>query len=282
MNQLKFQNQVHNKAARLALLPLVAILICSYKSYKTQNSQTLRPPSTKITPSLPIWEKDLRVAQQTTGDSRNLGHVLKDVRLWNNNFINEKFEIFVQIDQSYKKKSKNAIKEALKSIQKRSKVIRFKTSSSPPSNDIPYIHIQKTQEGCWSWIGRTSGANEGQVLSLDETNSCMNPGTIQHEILHALGLLHEHTRSDRDSYVKVNWDNIKENGKKNYWKDENGISLGTDYDLNSVMHYSETTYAKDGKKTMKAKVSSYGLNLDRQLACPNSDVPRCLPYFFSS
>jgi hypothetical protein len=187
---------------------------------------------------------------------RTLGHTLDDVTLWDTKFSYDKFVIQVQIDNSYSGTSKKAIEDALKSLQKRSKVIKFKTSSSPPSDkNVPYIHIQQTQEGCWSWIGRTRSANEGQVLSLDEDNFCLNSGTIQHEVLHALGFLHEHTRDDRDSHVKVHWDNIRDNGKRNFWKDKNGETLGSDYDLDSIMHYGEDTFSKNEKKTMEALAS---------------------------
>lgn len=33
-------------------------------------------------------------------------------------------------------------------------------------------------------------------------------GNLAHELIHALGLYHEHTRQDRDDYVTINWSNI--------------------------------------------------------------------------
>lgn len=48
-----------------------------------------------------------------------------------------------------------------------------------------------------------------QVLSLQRFG-CVRHGIIQHEMMHTLGFYHEHTRSDRDQYVKINWDNVKE------------------------------------------------------------------------
>jgi hypothetical protein len=36
------------------------------------------------------------------------------------------------------------------------------------------------------------------------------PGVAMHELMHAIGFWHEHTRPDRDTYVSVNLDNVKE------------------------------------------------------------------------
>ena len=39
---------------------------------------------------------------------------------------------------------------------------------------------------------------------------CEYKGIVQHEIFHALGRIHEHSRPDRDSYVRIHEENIKE------------------------------------------------------------------------
>lgn len=37
---------------------------------------------------------------------------------------------------------------------------------------------------------------------------CMRKGIIQHELNHALGMLHEQNRNDRDKYVVIAWQYI--------------------------------------------------------------------------
>lgn len=38
--------------------------------------------------------------------------------------------------------------------------------------------------------------------------NCDRVGIVEHEFLHALGLLHEQARADRDDYVDIMWDQI--------------------------------------------------------------------------
>lgn len=61
-------------------------------------------------------------------------------------------------------------------------------------------------------------------------------GNTIHEIGHALGLWHEQSRSDRDNYIVVHYDNIKPEFKTNYDKTAGGAN-GTTYDVGSIMHY---------------------------------------------
>jgi hypothetical protein len=61
---------------------------------------------------------------------------------------------------------------------------------------------------------------------------------IEHEIFHALGHEHEHTRPDRDDYIIVHYDNIPINPtlRRQFDIKEGGIPCG-EYDVTSGMHY---------------------------------------------
>ncbi|XP_069077882.1 astacin-like metalloendopeptidase isoform X2 [Pleurodeles waltl] len=97
--------------------------------------------------------------------------------------------------------------------------------------ETDYLNIS-SGNGCWSYIGKTGGA---QYVSLDKAQ-CMSKGIIQHEIEHSLGFYHEHTRSDRDQYVDILWNNIaKDDWGSFVIQDSN--TLGLTYDYESVMHY---------------------------------------------
>ncbi|CAG5851654.1 unnamed protein product [Menidia menidia] len=107
----------------------------------------------------------------------------------------------------------------------------------PRRNENDYISIG-SQQGCWSALGRQGGRQE---LSLNR-GGCMYGGVIQHELNHALGFQHEQTRSDRDSYVQINWNNIIQSSAYNFQK-QNTNNLNTPYDYSSIMHYGRTAFS---------------------------------------
>ncbi|KAM3600039.1 uncharacterized protein V6R79_016285 [Siganus canaliculatus] len=91
---------------------------------------------------------------------------------------------------------------------------------------------------CWSSIGKDGGK---QVVSLSAHN-CLSHGVIQHELLHALGFYHEHTRSDRDQYVRINWENIPKANAHNFDKMDTN-NLNTPYDYSSALHYGRSAFS---------------------------------------
>uniref|UniRef100_A0A8C5MSI2 Metalloendopeptidase n=1 Tax=Leptobrachium leishanense TaxID=445787 RepID=A0A8C5MSI2_9ANUR len=116
------------------------------------------------------------------------------------------------------------------------------------ARESDYVSIE-SGSGCWSYIGNVGGK---QVVNLDRTG-CMGSGTVQHELLHTLGFYHEHSRSDRDDYVSINYQNINEGNWPNF-KIEATNNLGLPYDYLSVMHYQSTAYSnKPGEPSIVPK-----------------------------
>ena len=71
-----------------------------------------------------------------------------------------------------------------------------------------------------------------------------------HEIGHALGLWHEQSREDRNSYLRVVWENIEDDFKYNFDQHlSDGKDFG-DYDYESIMHYPAYAFSKNGEKTL--------------------------------
>ena len=90
--------------------------------------------------------------------------------------------------------------QAIKEIEART-FIRFHMLGNE-ENGI----LVNAQAGCSSVIGQIGGI---QTLSL--AHYCKDVGVIIHEFMHALGIGHTQSRSDRDQYVIIQNDNINLN-----------------------------------------------------------------------
>ncbi|XP_068246309.1 blastula protease 10-like [Palaemon carinicauda] len=120
--------------------------------------------------------------------------------------------------------------------------IKFRLDESQTMSHLSFI----LGSGCWSYIGNINRLY-GQEVSIGD--GCGGLGIVAHEIGHALGLYHEQSRSDRDSYVTILIENIISETAGNFMTHyDNNYSVP--YDFVSDMHYVGKAFTNNGKFTI--------------------------------
>nr|ALA65676.1 astacin-like protein [Physocyclus mexicanus] len=123
--------------------------------------------------------------------------------------------------------------------------IRFRETST----EEPRIYFVHTG-GCSSFLGRVYAQQPVQL-----GDACHNVGGVVHELVHALGFGHEHKRSDRDGYVKINWQNINTKTYPQFERYNTKVNiLLNDFDYDSIMLYGE--YNGNNRPNVKAMEST--------------------------
>ncbi len=133
----------------------------------------------------------------------------------------------------------------------------------PRNGETDYVNFID-ENGCASYIGRIGG--EQPVYS---SPNC-SVGNFIHEIGHALGLYHEHTRPDRDSFVTINWSNIDPNRSQNFDVVNSNSQVNTPYDYGSIMHYGEHFFSINSLQTITPLQSN--ANIGQRVALSNDDI----------
>jgi len=168
------------------------------------------------------------------------------------------------VDPALSQGGKDAIAAAVAEIEANSCLvmtqIQWQTADRCATTG-PAIAIRSSGvDGCANLGTVTVGMNFEccNVINLD--TQCHNKGTTVHELLHALGMEHEHKRPDRDTILNVNQAAIDTLDRQNptlqvkhqFAVDPNSYTGGA-YDVNSVMQYSGTIM---GQTTMTMKDGS--------------------------
>ncbi|XP_055340373.1 uncharacterized protein LOC129589593 [Paramacrobiotus metropolitanus] len=131
----------------------------------------------------------------------------------------------------------HAILQALRTTEKiTGGCIFFK----PRTDESDFIYfLGNFQDLCDSSVGRRGGLQYIHLAraGIFSTRSCLDTGSIQHEVMHTLGFYHEHERPDRDHYINIRYDNIQFDQYNNFAVESSMYTFGVKYDYHSVVQY---------------------------------------------
>lgn len=98
-----------------------------------------------------------------------------------------------------------------------------------------------TSGQCEATVGRAGGPQQ-----VGGSATC-TVATILHEMGHTVGLWHEQSRSDRNSYVSVNYGNLIKGSIGNFNQIyDNAQTFGTFFDYGSIMEYPSFSFSRNG------------------------------------
>jgi hypothetical protein len=172
-----------------------------------------------------LIEGDIQVPEGFTFSGPSTEAVYAD-NLWPGGVVHYEFDDNVTDDHRYEARRAMEVWESVANVSFRPKDLY----------DLYYIHIQDSTKNS-SPVGRN-------LFSHDVNIADWNRFIIAHELGHTLGFWHEQSRSDRDTYVTINWDNIIPDEEHNFDKHDEASHYGP-YDFDSLMHYSACAFSID-------------------------------------
>ena len=161
------------------------------------------------------------------------------VKLWNSPVIN------YYISPSFSNSAKTVIRSGVQMLNNANLCIQFVENSSIPSSGLYFIPDSTSN---YSYIGKQTSVNQVHIYY---GNSYA--GIVAHEVMHALGFFHEQSRTDRNNYVVINYNNIQTGKEHNFNTFSNngysGYNIGA-YDYYSIMHYGSYYFSNNSLPTI--------------------------------
>ena len=128
--------------------------------------------------------------------------------------------------------------------------LSFQRLSAASGNCVRFVR----GTGNSSYLGRKGGVQDIEV------SDSASVGVIMHEICHAAGLFHEHSRTDRDAYVRIFWSNVQSGKEGTFDKYADAGYFGRDigaFDFGSLMMLPQNAFSTGGYTIGKLNGSTY-------------------------
>jgi len=182
--------------------------------------------------SLGTMAEALEEQRRIDAEGRRSLIVTQDRHRWNSHTIR------FRIDSDFTAEEKTAIRAATAAWNTVSDISQITLAEDSRLNVRESgIYFDKSKHGCSSQIGRHTFRT-----SVHLGVGCRDSMIAQHEIGHAIGLLHEATRTDRDSNVLFN-DAFTDREDANFRIDHHRSDRVGPYDMASIMQYETGSFA---------------------------------------
>ena len=143
------------------------------------------------------------------------------------------------------KNQKQAFENIAKDLKEKTGIQLIKADLSKHRD---YLKVSVGKLNCYANVGYRPG-----VSNMSLSPQC-NEFAIYHEIFHVLGFFHEQNRFDRDDYLQIVWENIKDGYTdqfQRFAKESFPKALQeTDFSFNSFMLYRPETFSATNDFTM--------------------------------
>ncbi|MUK28736.1 hypothetical protein GNP44_01310 [Aliivibrio fischeri] len=166
-------------------------------------------------------------------------HIVSDFRYkWINNTIPYQF------DNTPPVRKREAVSSAIQHIESVTNLNFIERNNLNKDRYPNFININSEDgSGCSAKIGRRGGE---QFMNI---GGCTRLSVI-HEFAHAIGMFHEHNRSDRDSYITIHWERIQKDKRHNFQINGTESENIRGYDYSSITHYSTQTFSTSAWPTI--------------------------------
>ncbi|MFE0463631.1 M12 family metallopeptidase [Kitasatospora sp. NPDC058965] len=149
-----------------------------------------------------------------------------------------------EIDAALPTDKQNEVQAAIAHWNSNTPVVFVARTAENASFYPDYVYFQPSASSCNSYVGRIGGKQAVNIPTWCKT------GSIIHEVGHAVGLWHEQSRPDRDSYVKIDLAPVQESSRHNFAKHTGESTFNTAYDFDSIMHYGPKAFSSTGAETI--------------------------------